>query len=289
MLHLSWFPLVLIYILTNSISKILQKRIMDKKCMDPSAFSSIFQFNAGIFTIPFIFMEPLKLAGSIHVWLVVGLSCLCFTFCMVFYYYGLKRVEMSQAETIATTRSIWMMFFGIVFLGEAASWSKLIGGGMIFIAIAGIYWTGKTLNGFSRGHAAVAAYAVVIGIAFACDKYAMGYFSAAFYQFFIYIVPGIITPLIFPGTVAMIKQIIAERANWGLLLLTSFIQAISTLCMYNAYRVGGDLSVVGPMGQTTIIITITYGIVFMHERWNLNRKIIGAVLAFAGILVLKFM
>ena len=111
MLHLSWFPLVLIYILTNSISKILQKRIMDKKCMDPSAFSSIFQFNAGIFTIPFIFMEPLKLAGSIHVWLVVGLSCLCFTFCMVFYYYGLKRMEMSQAETIATTRSIWMMFF----------------------------------------------------------------------------------------------------------------------------------------------------------------------------------
>jgi len=72
-------------------------------------------------------------------------------------------------------------------------------------------------------------------------------------------------------------------------MLACFLtQAISLLALYRAYQTSGQLSVVGPIAQTATIVTITVGILMLHEFWNLKRKIIGIGLALIGIIFLRF-
>ncbi|WP_073028675.1 hypothetical protein [Desulfosporosinus lacus] len=57
-------------------------------------------------------MEKPSITNSLELWLVVILSSVFYTVCMVLYYNALKSTEVSQVETIATTRSIWFLVFG---------------------------------------------------------------------------------------------------------------------------------------------------------------------------------
>jgi len=286
-LSLGWFPLILIYIVTNSASKILQKIAVRKDEIDPNAFCVAFFFYCGLLTVPFLALEPIRLAPDYRGWLAFGFSCVGACFCMVFYYYSIKRIEVSQAETIATTRSIWAVLLGIVFFHETLSASKLIGIVLIISAIASIYWKKGTVATFRRPQWMIVAYAFLITAAYALDKFALDYFSVIFYQLILYWVSGALTLLFFPGTLKKMRPFLHWNRHTPLYLLCFILQAISTLAFLRSFQVGGDLSVVGPMAQTTTLLTILIGIIFLKEHWNLKRKLSGVALAAIGIIFLR--
>jgi drug/metabolite transporter (DMT)-like permease len=289
-MFLSWFPLVLFYIATNSSSKIMQKMIIKNDQVDFIAFSAIFQFFPGLLTLPFIFCEPIRFPDRPMVWGALVASCLGYTFCMVFYYYSMKRIEVSQVETLGTTRSIWGVVLGVFFFGEVLSISKVVGVALIVAAIVVVYSRkSKHLSvGLTKPHFAALLYALIISSNFALDKFALGYFSVTLYQTLIYIIPAGLTLLVFPVSAQKVLPSLRVRKNLWLMVFCFVCQAVSTLALYRAYQVGGELSVVGPISQVTTLVTISFGIIFLQERWNLRRKLVGVFLAFAGILCLRF-
>lgn len=284
---LTWFQLVLIFIFANSTSKIIQKTALKDEEVDPTAFSAFFLFVTGLFTVPFLFGEKIVYAAQIRVWLFVILSAVFYTASTLFYYHALKETEISQVETIVTSRSVWMMLLGVIFFHEALTWSKFTGVFLIFAGLAVIYWKGQKFAGFSRPHLFVFLYTLCISIASALDKFAVGFFSAGLYQVIIYIVPALLTLLFIPGTAAKIRPLIKAGKTTALILFTCILQAAATLSLYRAYQRGGELSVVGPLSQTSTVLTILFGILVLNERWNLRRKLFGVSLAILGVIFIR--
>ncbi|HBV88137.1 MAG TPA: hypothetical protein DEF42_16155 [Desulfosporosinus sp.] len=286
-MSLDWFQLVLIYIVTNSLSKVIQKQALKDRDIDPAAFSAFFLFIVGVISIPFLWVEKPSIINSLEVWLVVILSSLFYTACMVLYYHALKGTEVSQVETIATTRSIWFMVLGSFLFGETVNLSNFLGIALIFGGLIVIYWDKGSFKGFGKPHLYTLIYALLISSAYALDKIALNSFSVVLYQVVIYIIPAVFTVMFIPKTFNGLRYFLKPQKTTFIILASAVFQMISTLALYAAYKYGGDLSVVGPLAQTSTVLTILIGIVILKERWNLKRKIIGVILALAGVVLLK--
>lgn len=286
-MYLDWFQLVLIYIVTNSAGKIIQKQALKDQEIDPAAFSAFLLLLVGVLSIPFVWVEKPIFSSSLEVWLIVMLSSVFYTASMVLYYHALKETEISQVETIATTRSVWFMILGIFVLGEKVNLSNFLGIALIFAGLIIIYWNKGSFKSFGKPHLFTLIYALLISSAYALDKIALNSFSVALYQVIVYVVPAIFTVMFIPKTFGKLKYFLRPQKNTLRILLSAVLQMISTLALYAAYKYGGDLSVVGPLAQTSTVLTILIGIVILKERWNLKRKIIGVILSLVGVALLK--
>jgi len=285
----NWFPLVLIYILMNATSKILQKFIIRNEKIDDIAFCIVFMFGSGLFTLPLIMVEPARLPAQPTAWIAFIVSCIGYTVCMTLYFYCMKRLEISQVETIGTSRSIWMMVLGIIAFGEVITLSKVVGICLIIAAIVTVYARKGVLIGLEKNHLLVLLYAIIISICYALDKYVLGYFSLVLFQVLIFTIPAFIIAIIFPASAKKIIPMFKSKRNTILMLVCCFVQAVSVLALYRAYQIGGQLSIVGPIAQTTTVVTITAGILILREYWNIKRKIIGILLALLGVIFLRFL
>lgn len=283
----SWFHLVLIYITLNSASKLLQKYSILENEVDPNAFSAFFLLMVGLLTIPFLYFEKVQYSLDIKIWLVVLLSSLLYTICMILFFQSLKNIEVSQVEIIATTRTIWLMLLGIIFFHETLYLSQFLGIVLIFLSLVIIYWVRGKEYKFTKHHYYTILYAILISCAYALDKYLLNYFSVALFQVIIYIVPALMTMVFIPNTYEKMKCLVKPQKSNYLILLCCFFQMLSTLALYAAYKIG-DLSLIGPLAQTSTILTIIIGIVVLKERWNLKRKIIGIILTVLGIVFIRF-
>lgn len=285
---LNWFNLVIIYVFTISTSKLIQKYVLKEEVVDPTAFSAFQLLMSGIMGIPFIFTAKLVYPHDPKIWLIALLSGILYTICYLLYFHAIKTIELSQAETIATTRIIWFMILGMLFFGETLGWSKFLGVALIFIGIMVIYRQKNKDTAFGKYHFFVLVYAIIVSCASALDKYALGYFSVEFYNSFLFILPGILTVVIFPKSFRKMKHLIKPGKNNSLILLSCLIQFVATLSLCAAYKIG-ELSLVGPLAQTSSVVTIIFGILLLNERWNLKRKIKGISIVFVGVVFLKFL
>lgn len=261
---------------------------MKDQDIDPAAFSAFFLGIVGIMTIPVLWFEKPSINQSVELWIVVILSSLFYTACMVLYYQALQVTEVSQVETIATTRSIWFMLIGVFLFQENLKLSSFLGIGLIFGGLIVIYWNRGSIRGFTRPHLNTLLYAFLISSAYALDKYALNSFSVALYQVVIYIIPATFTLVFIPKTYEKVKYLLKPQKSTLVILLSAIFQMISTLALYGAYKSGGKLSVVGPLAQTSTVLTILIGILVLMETWNLKRKIIGISLTLLGVALIKF-
>jgi drug/metabolite transporter (DMT)-like permease len=287
-IQVNWFHLVMVYIIANAASKLLQKYAfkMDEE-LDPSAFSAFFLIMVGILTIPFLLFENIEISNNTQIWLVLLLSSIFYTTCMFLFYHALKNTEISQVETIATTRTLWLMLLGVIFFQERLSTSQYIGIFIIFLGLIIIYWNKGSISEFKRSHLYIMLYALIISSAYALDKFLLSHFSVVFFQVMIYITPGILTLLFIPNTFKKMKYFVKSKKITCISVLCCTFQMISTLALYGAYEFGGELSLVGPLAQTSVILTISIGIIFFKERWNLTRKIIGITFILFGITFIR--
>lgn len=77
------------------------------------------------------------------------------------------------------------------------------------------------------------------------------------------------------GTITMI-----DFKTWIFLILSGFATGISWLCYFKALQIGDDNKVV-PIDKSSIILTILFAFLFLHEKITLG-KVIGVVLIAIG-------
>lgn len=283
----NWFYLVLIYIVTNSSSKLIQKHALKDNEINPTAFSAYFLFTVGLLSTPFLLFEKVTYPTEPKVWMAVLLSGVLYTLCMALFFHAMQGTEVSQVETISTTRSIWFMLLGIIFFQETLTLSKFLGVIFIFLGLVVVYRDKGQFTGIKKPHIYTFIYAILISSSYALDKYALDYFSVALYQIVIYIIPSLLTVLFIPKSISDIKYLIKPRKNNYIIILSFFFQTISTLALYRAYQTGGELSVVGPLAQTTTIVIIVFGMLVLKERWNMKKKVAGIALTVLGVMFIR--
>lgn len=75
-----------------------------------------------------------------------------------------------------------------------------------------------------------------------------------------------------------------SRKSWTFLILSGLATGASWLCYYKALQVGSASKVV-PIDKLSVIITLVFAFVFLHEEFTM-KSLIGCVLIGVGTLVM---
>ncbi|MBV8898613.1 MAG: EamA family transporter [Verrucomicrobia bacterium] len=75
-----------------------------------------------------------------------------------------------------------------------------------------------------------------------------------------------------------------SRRAWIFLILSGIATGLSWLCYFRALQIG-DLSKVAPVDKLSVVMAMTLGVVFLHERLTFREGLGGSFIA-AGALIL---
>lgn len=75
-----------------------------------------------------------------------------------------------------------------------------------------------------------------------------------------------------------------SRKSWIFLIISGLATGASWLCYYKAIQLG-DVSRVVPIDKLSVIITLIFSFIFLHERFD-AKALIGCILIAAGTLIM---
>ena len=110
----------------------------------------------------------------------------------------------------------------------------------------------------------------------------MNYFEPGLYGFLQYLLPTIWIGALLPKRLGKIKNLLKGKGKW--VIFTSFLATGWTWMLFRSYQLI-DVSLIAPILELSIIISTLGGIIFLKERKDIRRKIIGAAVIIAGALL----
>jgi drug/metabolite transporter (DMT)-like permease len=190
--------------------------------------------------------------------------------------------EVSVSAVASQTKTIYSLLLGVALLGEGIGLSKLLG---VLLVFAGV--TLSTVRGklrLNKGVIFVLIAAVVGSVEVVFDKYALRFFPVAVFVFVISIVPVL---LLLPFTEKSKERALRflEGKNRNV-FLTGFLAAVSYYTGMWAISLG-EISKIIPVLQSFTAITVLGGIFLLREKGALWKKLLGAVLAITGVVLVK--
>lgn len=75
-----------------------------------------------------------------------------------------------------------------------------------------------------------------------------------------------------------------SKKSWIFLILSGVATGLSWLCYYKALQIG-DVSKVVPIDKLSVVFTLIFAFIFLHEKFTV-KSVIGTVLLAAGTLVM---
>jgi drug/metabolite transporter (DMT)-like permease len=282
---MDWFSLTIVSIFLFSIANLLQRVLMRGEGSD--YFLNAFSFQVlcailvGIISIVHGFKTPdlpLLLPNYILLSLAYGLGSLAL-------FKGFKTTEASSATIFSSTRAVWTILLAVTVFGETLSMNHLLGAILIIGAIIFInFKKGKIKLG--RGALYILLAALLYGLEFANDGYIIKHSDAFSFLLIGFWLPVIPMFIIKPKVILGLKGLIKSPSIKPLLLLGA-VYSTQAVFTFLPYQLGGQASVLGPLQQSTTILTIILAAIFLKERGDILKKVIGAILVTGGVILLR--
>jgi len=281
---MSWQILLFISVITFSISTILQRVILKEDKTNPIAFAIVFQAIVGLILAIFaIFTHP-KLDNIQSIIPNILLMTILYTIGNIFKNYSLKKIDASEFTISFASRSLFTILGASIFLHEIILPKHILGTILILSSIVLIFWKKQKFS-LNSGLIFSLLAAICFGLSFVNDAYILRNFDVFIYSSLAFFLPALMTLISFPTAIKHMKKIINFN-NFYKLFFVSLMFAIACITSYLAVKVGNNSAQIAPLYQTSIIITILLSIIFLKERNNLFKKLIGAIITFIGIICL---
>ena len=290
LIQLDWFSLAILASIASSMVEVFKKAVLKNDNIHPIAFAIYFNILVSLGALPFVFSGFSSLHLDFFTWLMVFFMGFLYAVSNIFYYYALKMTEVSQVGIISASRSIWLLIGGFIFLGETINTFKIAGAFLIVFGIMIVYWEGKSTVSFGKPQIFLLIFAVISCIPSIIAKHLLdNHFSdIASFQVLSYFIPAVFNAILMPCTVLKIKPLLKINKNNAFVIISSLLTTFAIFIYFTALKAGGQISVVGPIWQGSIILTVILGILFLNERQNLLRKLISIALVFISIYFIKF-
>ncbi|MBU0756900.1 MAG: DMT family transporter [Nanoarchaeota archaeon] len=279
----TWFIYAVLASVLFSAAIILQKKMLQKQ--DHVFFSSYMQFIISIFALAaFIFTNgklpsPAMAAASfIYTGVFFGLGTL-------FYFKGLKHAEAGVSSIISLLRLVFAMFGGILVFHEKMTALKVSGILLIVIGIISIFLK-KGLIKKNAGIRALMLSSVFFGIGMLGDKFFVQRMDRMAYMVMAFFAPALFILILNPKITANFKRIRFFSGDNTAILFTAIVTFSSIFFLISSYANGGDVSGTIPIYQTSAVLVVVLSAIFLDEKDNLLRKVMGAAIAVAGVILL---
>lgn len=283
---MSWLILTVISAITFSISRILQRVLLNNKDSDSFAFSFLFPTLVSLAILAYSLLTgTFELPDLNSVWLNMIIMIIFYSVGSVFVYKAFKESPASEVSILFSSSSAWAVISAVLFLGEKLNSTDILGIVSIILGVVVIYYQ-KSNWKIESGHVYAVLGALMFGVAFTNDAFILNkYNSVPPYIFLAFILPALAILLYKPSLIKSLPHYFSKEI-FGKLILTSSVYAISAITIFAAYKAGGKASVINPISQSSVVLTVIMSYFFLNEKDKLAQKIVGSILVFAGALLL---
>jgi len=277
----SWLSLAILNGFTSNGFNFLSRYILKGKD-DATAYAWFTQLiRCVVFGIIAIFDWHLLLTPqSILMFVLLGLS----EGISIYFYMKMHAAShLSISAILSRTRLIWVPILGFFILHEGLTIVDYIGIIIIFFGVSTTIAPNKIFMDKGALYANISAFTIAVNIIL--TKLALPFASNSVINIFITL-PSV---LIFPFLMKQPKERIINIVHHNFLLkLVAVGLNILGLGLFIAALRIGDASKVNAVYQGMMIFSVLAGIVFLHERENIARKLIGATVTVIGVVLLSF-
>lgn len=277
--------MILLSLVLASITTILQKILLRQEKNDPVAFSIFFQIIIGIiFGIAVVFLGQNPLLNlNKHIFNVI-LAVILYGFGNVFVFKALKNIEASKFTVIFSSRALFTTLASTLLLEEGLTPKQLIGAGFIISGI--IIATLKSLKyKFQKSDLIGVAAGLFFGLANTNDRFLLQSINLYPYLLIVFLLPGVFIMTIYPKTLSKMR-VFLEKRLFAKIMILCLIYSASAVTFFAALQMATNSSQVVNINLAGIIVTVILSIIILKERTNIIKKIVGAILAFIGLVLI---
>lgn len=267
-----------------SVARLIQRSLLRDGKHDPITYSVFFQLIVPLIILPISLFSNFVIPPLSVIWPQLILMTVLYGTASVLFYLSIKQTQISEVMVISATGPIWTTVTSVLFLGDKISYLRVLG---VVFAVAGVAFVfyRKQRFMFHKGHLYAFLSILFFGIGLTNDSFLLRYFDPTFYSFLYYFLPGLFIALIFPKKVLDIKAYIIKNSSLRL-FIPALLAAAGSLLVNSSFQIGALASQAGVMMQLIPIFTIALGAIFLNERENLFRKLIGGIVVVIGVLLI---
>ena len=184
--------------------------------------------------------------------------------------------------------AVYALILGTAILHEPLSWHKVLGAGLILLAVMIVAGKNSTIGKLTKYEILLLVAPIFYVIGGIADKTLIQYSNASTYVAVSFLVAG----LSMTGTnLPRLKQVgidsIINKKFLTTLVVSGIFIAVAAYSSYRAYMMGGDVSAMYPIMQTESVVVPFMAMWLFGERERFGHKIVGALLAFGGVVLLS--
>lgn len=280
---MSWIWFALVSVLAFSTSALLQRLVMRQDHSDPVTSSVIFQLTmAGITFLFALFMgfnfPPVQLIPYFIV------SATLYAFGTLFFFRAAKELEASELSILAGSGALVTIAASYVFLGERFTGIQMFGVVLILLAVVVVNVRSEKIaftHGIWMGLLGNTCYALAV----VSDGLILRQFDTFSFLPFMNILPATILLLTFPRKIPKLARDI--RHIDLKLLAYSAVYVLAAETFYYPLKIGALVSQMSTILKATTITTVLLAMIFLKEKSHPWKKLIGAILTTAGIILIR--
>jgi uncharacterized membrane protein len=264
-----------------------KKLFNEQKNVDPRFYGGLLQVTVGI-----VGVVPALLEGwcftwnqTTVLWLIV--VAVAYTIGPSLYYTGLKHTHLSVTTTLDAVGAVYALILGAAILHEPLNWHKILGVGFILLAVIVVAGKNSTFSKLTKYEVLLLVAPIFYVIGGIADKTLIQYTNASTYVAVSFLVAGLtMTSINLPRLKKVGVNTIVNKKFLGTLMVSGVFIALAAYSSYRAYMLGGDVSSMYPIMQSESVVVPFMAMWLFNERERFIHKIVGAGLAFGGILLL---
>lgn len=190
--------------------------------------------------------------------------------------------ELSISSILSRSRMVWIPVIAFLLFGEVLNTAQYLGILVLFIGLSLAISPKKWFVDRGAVYANIAAVIIALNVVliketapFASAPVLM--IAASFPSVFLF-------PLLMKNPLKRLPAF--SKDKFGLKAFSVFIQFLSAYFLVLALQ-KGEVSIVNSIYQGMMVFAVLAGIIFLKERTNIIKKILGSIVALLGVLLLK--
>lgn len=281
---MTWQLFTIISVVALSFSVLLQRVLLSKDKIDPYAYVVVFQSLVGVLLLAVAIAVGFKLPNIDNLLVPAAVSAVAFGVGHIAYAKTLQVVEASAFSVLFATQAIWIMLFGIVLFNESLTALQIIGTVLIFGSVGILSKHARSFK-LDKGTSLGLLTGLLFGIAITSWAYVGRHTDGLSWAAISFFGPALIAYCIRPKSSSKMPALFKAKIFPKLLVLAA-LYAVGSLAMLYAYQ-KGLFSIVTPLRQTSIIVTVLLALLFLSkERNHVRSKLLAAIVCFIGVIAI---
>lgn len=286
---MTWFIFSLSAVFALAGAELTQQHLLNKKNPFSPRTSAVLTFLVqSILISPLVIFSPLRndifdifrpdiLYRVILITFMVSVA-------MIFYLKSFQVKNISISSIFASSSVVVTTFLGIVFFNESISFIKFLGIALILITIVSLNYKNALLE---KRHLYGLVSAVAFGIGYAIDKSIVQEVNPIVYIFSSFPLVSIFGFLLNP------KEVINSVRNksaaaYKPIIISGIGYLLYNLFTFNAYVFGGEVGKVDAINNSQVFLIILFEYFVLKHTKGTVRKLLTALVAFVGVLLLGY-